>query len=126
VDLPTNTNLPLWGGSRQGAGESYIFGSKPRVQKGAKKDIIKRRESSRCKCPGSGVEGGGVDGEGEGRKGRGVEGEEERPCRRARRTSASHIEESHGGKGGKNEMDVEGEGDREGSNDVKEDACPRR
>jgi hypothetical protein len=26
-----------------------------------------------------------------------------------------HIEKSHGGEGGKNEMNVEGEGDREGS-----------
>jgi hypothetical protein len=34
-----------------------------------KKDIIMRRETSRCKDPGSGVEGGGVtDSEGEGRK----------------------------------------------------------
>ena len=89
-----------------------------------KRNIIKRRESSRCKCPDSDVEGGGADGEGEGRKGREVEGESERPWRRTRRTSASHIEESHGGEGGKNEMDVEGEGDREGS-DVSHPRGPR-
>ena len=29
--------------------------------------------------------------------------------------STRHIEKSHGGEGGKNEMNVEGEGDREGS-----------
>jgi len=33
-DLSTNTNMSLWGGSRQRTVESYIFGSQPRVQKG--------------------------------------------------------------------------------------------
>ena len=39
----------------------------------------------------------------------------ERPWRRTRWTSTSHIEKSHGGEGGENEMNVEDEGDREGS-----------
>ena len=33
-DLSTNTNLPLWGGSRHRSVENYIFGSQPCVQKG--------------------------------------------------------------------------------------------
>ena len=62
------TRIWFWGcGSRQCAAESYIFGPQPCVQKGASSRV--RRKTSRCKDPGSGVDGGGVpDGEGEGRK----------------------------------------------------------
>ncbi len=50
----------------------------------------------------------------------------ERPWRRTRWTSTSHIEKSHGVRGGKtkNEMNVEDEGDREGS-DVSHPRGPR-
>ena len=47
-----------------------------------------------------------------------------RPWRRTRWTSTRHIEKSHGGETGKNEMNVEVEDDREGS-DVSNPRGPR-
>ncbi len=61
ISRPTQSALGGCG-SRQRAVESYIFGSRP-VSK--KRIIIKRKKSSRCKSPGSGVEsGGGLGGSG--------------------------------------------------------------